>query len=59
MQGGEVRYGQARHQGVMGRPRMEMKDVEAIPQIGHLIHLNELGNNRITAIASLPQSFRH
>ena len=48
-----------RHQGVMGRSGMEMKNVEAIPQIGHHIHLNEFGRHRVTAVTGLPKGFRH
>ena len=43
----------------MGRASMEMKDVEAIPQISHHIHLNEFGHQGVTAITGLPKGFRH
>jgi hypothetical protein len=43
----------------MGGAGMEMKDVEAIPQIGHFIHLDELGHKRVATITSLPKSFWH
>ena len=57
--GGEMGHRQPRHQGVMGRAGMEMQDVEAIPQIGHHIHLNEFRHQRVSAITGLPKGFGH